>query len=72
MEDDREATNLGPEIVIPLNEATKSESVQPKRRFVGQRAAAKKAPANNGTIEESDAIQGSYFFKQDMSQDLLF
>ena len=61
MESARERSNLGPdpEDIVKTEEATKHR--QPKKRFVGRRAAlAEKAEqeATNGTIENSAAIQG--------------
>jgi 2-(3-amino-3-carboxypropyl)histidine synthase len=60
MEEDRKATNLGPGISEILETEITSAPKQPKRRFVGRRAAEKAAPATtpNGSIEESAAIQG--------------
>ena len=57
MEEDRIATNLGPDEADAA-----STPKQPKRRFVGKRAAEIAASATartpNGSIEESTAIQG--------------
>ena len=61
MEEDRASTNLGPDITLALEEENKTEVKQPKRRFIGKRAAAEKAVTNgnqNGNIEDTEAIQG--------------
>lgn len=60
MEEDRLATNLGPEEAETLQTEASPSSKQPKRRFVGRRTAEAAATANapNGSIEESTAIQG--------------
>jgi hypothetical protein len=60
MEEDRLATNLGPEDAEILQTEATSAPRQPKRRFVGRRAAEAAATTNapNGSIEESTAIQG--------------
>ncbi|KAK8258372.1 diphthamide biosynthesis protein 1 [Phyllosticta capitalensis] len=62
MEEDRAATNLGPEPVEELNGEQSSAPKQPKRRFVGRKtaagaAAAKSTPDPNANIEDSSAIQ---------------
>jgi hypothetical protein len=60
MEEDRLATNLGPETSDSLDADTPAAPKQPKRRFVGRRAAEAATATNapNGSIEESTAIQG--------------
>jgi 2-(3-amino-3-carboxypropyl)histidine synthase len=60
MEEDRAATNLGPDVSESLEIEVTSAPKQPKRRFVGRRAAEKAATTNapNGSIEESTTIQG--------------
>ena len=61
METDRAQTDLGEAANAELS-ASKSDPVkQPKKRFIGRKAAAEKAEKNggsNGTIEDSGAIQG--------------
>ncbi|KAI9707905.1 MAG: Diphthamide biosynthesis protein 1 [Bogoriella megaspora] len=62
MEEDREATNLGPELNLGLEEEARAGAKQPKRKFIGKRAAAERAALNgaqNGNIEDSGAIQVS-------------
>ncbi|KAF1991703.1 diphthamide biosynthesis protein 1 [Aulographum hederae CBS 113979] len=58
MEEDRLATNLGPDD-DSLNAETPAPAKTPKRRFVGRRAAAENATQqpSNGSIEESGAVQ---------------
>ncbi|KAK8230142.1 diphthamide biosynthesis protein 1 [Phyllosticta paracitricarpa] len=63
MEEDRAATNLGPEPVEELNGEQSTAPRQPKRRFVGRKtaagtAAARSNPDPNANIEDSGAIQG--------------
>ena len=62
METDRVQTDLGEAVDAELS-ASKSDSLkQPKKRFIGRKAAAELAGKNggsNGTIEDSGAIQGS-------------
>ncbi len=61
MEIDRAQTDLGEAVNAELS-ASKSDLLkQPKKRFIGRKAAAEKAEKNggsNGTIEDSGAIQG--------------
>lgn len=61
MEEDREATNLT-SAPVELEGEENVQSKQPKRRFVGRRAAAAAAgessKPSNGNIEDSGAIQG--------------
>ncbi|EOD45924.1 Diphthamide biosynthesis protein 1 [Neofusicoccum parvum] len=62
MEEDRAATNLGPTVEEDLNGEYNVAPKQPKKRFVGRRAAesaaAAKAKADpNANIEDSGAIQ---------------
>lgn len=64
MEEDRAATNLGPTPEEELNGEPSIAPKQPKKRFVGRRAAesaaAAKAKADpNANIEDSGAIQGT-------------
>ena len=62
MEDDRAATNLGPEVDEGIPEEPVTVQKQPKRRFVGRRAADKTSQLQpteaNANIEDSNAIQG--------------
>ncbi|KAH7090533.1 diphthamide biosynthesis protein 1 [Paraphoma chrysanthemicola] len=60
MEDDRAATNLGPEIDEEISEQPAAVPKQPKRRFVGRKTAEKvngEAADSNSNIEDSSAIQ---------------
>ncbi|KAF2760523.1 putative diphthamide biosynthesis protein [Pseudovirgaria hyperparasitica] len=61
MEDDREKSNLGPSVPEELNEDIPVQAKQPKKRFVGRRAAQKLEEQNapNSNIEDSKAIQVS-------------
>lgn len=62
MEDDRVQVDLG--IAAEIEEKQIQENVvkQPKKRFVGRRAAVEAAKSGPGTtsIEDSGAIQGTY------------
>lgn len=62
MEDDRAATNLGPEVEEGISEEPVTVQKQPKRRFVGRRTADKTGQPQptdpNANIEDSSAIQG--------------
>jgi 2-(3-amino-3-carboxypropyl)histidine synthase len=60
MEEDRLATNLGPEDAETLQTEATPASKQPKRRFVGRRTVEAAATTNapNSSIEENTAIQG--------------
>lgn len=61
MEEDRLATNLGPELDAEIAEEPAAVPRQPKRRFVGRKTADKSSeqPADpNANIEDSSAIQG--------------
>lgn len=61
MEEDRVATNLGPEVDEGMVEEPAAVPKQPKRRFVGRKTAEKSSeqPADpNANIEDSSAIQG--------------
>ena len=61
MEEDRLATNLGPDSDEGMVEEPAPVSKQPKRRFVGRKTAEKSSeqPADpNANIEDSSAIQG--------------
>ncbi|KAL1635621.1 Diphthamide biosynthesis protein 1 [Neofusicoccum ribis] len=62
MEEDRAATNLGPTVEEDLNGEYSVAPKQPKKRFVGRRAAESAAAAKakvdpNANIEDSGAIQ---------------
>jgi hypothetical protein len=60
MEEDREATNLGPDVDEAITGEPAAMPKQPKRRFVGRKTAEKSGePADpNANIEDSSAIQG--------------
>ena len=65
MEEDRVATNLGPDISSSLEKSEpRADAKLPKRRFIGKRAATQRASTNgtpndgqDGNIEDSGAIQ---------------
>jgi len=61
MEDDRAATNLGPDAEQGMPEEAVPVQKQPKRRFVGRKTAEKAGEQQadpNANIEDSSAIQG--------------
>jgi 2-(3-amino-3-carboxypropyl)histidine synthase len=60
MEEDRLATNLGPNLDDQLESEVPAAARQPKRRFIGRRAAdqATQNKTGDGSIEDSGAIQG--------------
>ena len=61
METDRAQTDLGEAVNAELLASKSDAHQQPKKRFIGRKAAAEKAEKNggsNGTIEDSGAIQG--------------
>lgn len=61
MEDDRAATNLGPEVEEGIAEEPVAVPKQPKRRFVGRKTVEKTGEPQadpNANIEDSSAIQG--------------
>lgn len=61
METDRAQSDLGEAVDAELSAAKSDSLKQPKKRFIGRKAAAEKAGKNggsNGTIEDSGAIQG--------------
>lgn len=61
MEEDRTATNLGPEVDEGITEEPVAVPRQPKRRFVGRKTAEKNGEQQadpNANIEDSSAIQG--------------
>ena len=58
MEEDRAETNLGQ--AVDVEQSIKEVPRQPKKRFIGRRAAAERPAergSTTGTIEESGAIQ---------------
>lgn len=62
MEADREQANLEPGISTDISADTVPSPRQPKRRFIGRRAAAERAAAKGDTglgIEDSGAVQGA-------------
>lgn len=66
MEEDRAIADLGPELPADLTGEDETAKKTPKRRFIGRRAADAKAAAKgeaqgqeNGTIEDSGAVQGA-------------
>lgn len=61
MEEDRAATNLGPEVEEGISEEPAVVPKQPRRRFVGKKtagAASEQQSDPNTNIEDSSAIQG--------------
>jgi 2-(3-amino-3-carboxypropyl)histidine synthase len=61
MEDDRAATNLGPDVEENISEEPSVAAKQPRRRFVGRKTADKgdeQQADPNANIEDSSAIQG--------------
>jgi hypothetical protein len=61
MEEDRAATNLGPDVDEGIVEEPVAVPKQPKRRFVGRKTAEKGGEQQadpNANIEDSSAIQG--------------
>jgi hypothetical protein len=68
MEEDRAATNLGPEVDLYTPEAPPSPK-QPRKRFIGRRAAAERAAAKaqeNGdqdAAEDANAVAGMVAIK---------
>ena len=61
METDRAQTDLGEAVNAELSASKSDAPKQPKKRFIGRKAAAEKAEKNGGsnaTIEDSGAIQG--------------
>lgn len=66
MEEDRELADLGPDISVTpdIHGDAETQPKQPKRRFIGRRAAdakaAAKAEAGGGSIEEQGAVQGAH------------
>jgi len=66
MESDRQQADLGPVESADLNGDTAPEPRQPKKRFVGRRAAAERAAAKgqtDGGIEDSNAVQGAAYIR---------
>ena len=67
MEADRAQADLGEAVDAELSAPRSDPLKQPKKRFIGRKAAAEKAEKNggsNGTIEDSGAIQGLKFHDQ--------
>jgi len=64
MEDDRALVDLGIAADIEEVQTQQSAMKQPKKRFVGRRAAAEASRTNSGnaSIEDSGAIQGTNSF----------
>jgi len=58
MEEDRAATNLGPEVDIESSEAQSSPKL-PRKRFIGRRAAAERAAAKAQENGDQDAAEGT-------------
>jgi 2-(3-amino-3-carboxypropyl)histidine synthase len=60
MEDDRAATNLGPDVDENISEEPAVVPKQPRRRFVGRKTekAGEQQADPNTNIEDSSAIQG--------------
>jgi hypothetical protein len=61
MEEDRAATNLGPEVDEGISEEPTVAPKQPRRRFVGRKTAGTTGEQQadpNANIEDSSAIQG--------------
>jgi len=64
MEEDRAATNLGPEVDIESLEVQSSSPKHPRKRFIGRRAAAERAAAkaqengDHNAAEGTDAVAG--------------
>ena len=62
MDEDREQANLGTDIATQLSQDVTAQPRQPKRRFIGRRAAAERAAARGDEasgIEDSGAVQGA-------------
>ena len=63
MEDDRAKADLGEAVDAELQAEGHTATKQPRRRFMGRKAAADRAVQNEGditSIESSGAIQGTY------------
>ena len=63
MEEDRAQVDVGKTVNAEIKTETVSEMRQPKKRFIGRRAAAELAQKKgdtNSAIEDSGAIQGFY------------
>lgn len=60
MEEDRLESNLGPDVAGELESEITAPAKQPRRRFIGRRAAdaAAQKDAGIGGIEDSGALQG--------------
>ena len=64
MEDDRAQADLGKAIDTEVDLNTRKEAKQPKKRFIGRKAAAENAERlghSNVAIEEGNAVQGLPF-----------
>jgi len=65
MEEDRALADLGPDLPVAADNHDGAATLpkQPKRRFIGRRAAdakaAAKAEAGGGAIEDTGAVQGT-------------
>lgn len=71
MEDDRALVDIGVAADIEEVQTQQSAIKQPKKRFVGRRAAAEASRINssNASIEDSGAIQGTNSFALRRLQD---
>jgi len=61
MEGERAISNLGPDVSTESSQATDDGPRQPRKRFIGRRAAAEKAAARagqDGSMENSGAVTG--------------
>ena len=63
MEVDRAQTDLGEAINVEIAAEIQEQSKQPKKRFIGRKAAAERVEQKGDskrTIEDNGAIQGSF------------
>ena len=58
MEGDRSEADIGVAVDAEYEAEKEEKARQPRKRFVGRRAAAHKKPDSTGAIEESGAVQG--------------
>lgn len=61
MENDRARTGLGESVISEIDAEKQEKPKQPKKRFIGRRAAAENAEQrghSNDTIENSGAVRG--------------
>lgn len=58
METDREAVNLAPDVPEATDAIIDAPAKQPRKRFIGRRAANARAVENGDTIEGSGALSG--------------